>query len=257
MKKALRCFFQRRVFIPLSALLGLIMAAAFLLSFQPKFLIEQVAEHNPGVFFYAQTSQKVLALTLDDAPDSILTPLILDLLEKHQIQATFFIIGQHVSGNEELINRMKDSGHELGNHMVEDEASIMLSPEEFRGNLLMVEELIGPLKNPKWCRPGSGWFSPEMVQIAHDLGYRICLGSLYPFDNKLRNPDLIRQAVLARIYPGAVLVLHEGGQKREYIIPLLDSLIPELLADGYEFLTLSQLQALDENGSLQPGKPRP
>ena len=90
-----------------------------------------------------------------------------------------------------------------------------------------------------------------MVKTAHRLGYRLCLGSIYPFDNKLRNPELIRQAVMARIYPGAVLILHEGGPKRDYIIPLLDELIPDLLSEGYQFLTVSELQDFE----VQP-KPR-
>ena len=238
-------FFRRRVIIPLGLVFLLAISLGSLFSIQPKFLMHQLALSNPDVLFYVETDQKVLALTIDDAPDRSLTPAILELLEKYDVRVTFFIIGEKVPGNEDLIKRMKMAGHELGNHLVEDEASIMLSDEEFERDLLEVEKLIGPLGETKWCRPGSGWFSPDMVKTAHRFGYRLCLGSIYPFDNKLRNPELIRQAVMARIYPGAVLILHEGDPKRDYIIPLLDHLIPDLLSEGYQFLTVSELQAYE------------
>lgn len=237
----LRALLARRVYLPVSALLLILGAVSVLFWFQPRFLLRQLARRNPDVLFYVETGEKVVALTIDDAPDSTLTPAILDLLERHGIKATFFVLGSHVPGNEELIARMKAAGHELGNHMVRDEASILLSHEEFARNLISVEEKIGPLGPHKWCRPGSGWFSPDMVETAHKLGYRCCLGSIYPFDNKLRRPGMIRKMVLARIFPGAIIVLHEGQRNREYIVPLLDELIPALQARGYRFLTLSEI----------------
>ncbi len=237
--------FRRRVLLPSGAVLLVVLVVGALFWFQPRFLLRQLASHNPGVLFYAETDRQVLALTIDDAPDSNLTPLILDVLAEHDVRATFFVLGRNIPGNEDLIGRMKTGGHELGNHFSQDEATIMLSDEEFARQLLAVEEMIGPLGETKWCRPGSGWFSPDMVKIAHGLGYRCCLGSIYPFDNKLRQPEWIRQTVLDRIYPGAVLVLHEGGRERDYIVELLDELIPELKAAGFEFLTLSELVTLD------------
>lgn len=245
MKKTVAFIFRPRILIPLALALGLTTGLGSLFSCQPKFVTRQLASYNPEVLFYVETDQKVLALTIDDAPSKKLTPAILKLFEKYDIQATFFVIGNQAAGNEPLIKLMKDAGHELGNHMVADEASINLSDKEFERNLLEVEKIIGPLGENKWCRPGSGWFSPDMVKIAHRLGYRCCLGSIYPFDNKVRNPHLIHQLVMARIYPGSILVLHEGDAERDYIIPLLEVLIPDLLAQGYEFLTVSELQDLE------------
>lgn len=245
MKLDLKSLFRPRITIPVAGVFLVVVVVGGLFWFQPRFLLRQLANRNPEVLFYARTDQKVLALTIDDAPDSTLSPLILDLLAEHQVPATFFILGGNIAGNEALIGRMKAEGHELGNHLAQDEASIMLSDEEFGEQLLAVEQMIGPLGETKWCRPGSGWFSPEMVKIAHGLGYRICLGSIYPFDNKLRQPNWIRETVLDRIYPGAILILHEGGRDRDYIVPLLKELIPELKAKGYRFLTLSEIQKLD------------
>ncbi len=243
--------FRRRVLIPAGILLLITLVGGGLFIRQPKFLVRQLSAQNPHVLFYVETREKVLALTIDDAPSRLLTPALLDLLDEHEVPATFFVIGSKVHGNEDLISRIKGAGHELGNHMVQDEASILLSDTEFEQNLIAVEEMIGPLGEKKWCRPGSGWFSPDMVKIARRLGYRCCLGSVYPFDNMVRQPEVIRQAVLAQVYPGAILVLHEGGPDRDYIVPLLAELIPDLKGRGYRFMTVSQMQML---GNEQRGQ---
>jgi peptidoglycan/xylan/chitin deacetylase (PgdA/CDA1 family) len=246
MKAVTKFLFRRRIYLPSAGILLVALVIGALFWFQPRFLLHQLASRNPEVLFYVETEEMVLALTIDDAPDSSLTPRILDLLAEHQVKATFFVLGQHIGGNEDLIARMKAAGHELGNHLTRDEATILLTDEEFAQQLRTVAKQIGPFGETKWCRPGSGWFSPDMVKIAHDQGYRCCLGSIYPFDNKLRRPEWIRRMVMDRVFPGAVIVLHEGGPERDYIVPLLDELIPELKAAGYEFLTLSEIQALDQ-----------
>ncbi len=245
MNKVAKLLLRRRVTVPSGGILLVALVVGALFWFQPRFLLRELAERNPSVLFYVETEQKVLALTIDDAPDSVLTPLILDVLAEHQVPATFFVLGQNITGNEDLIARMKAEGHELGNHLGRDEASIMLSDKEFEQQLLAVEQMIGPLGDQKWCRPGSGWFSPDMVKVAHDVGYRCCLGSIYPFDNKLRRPGWIHSEVMDRVFPGAIVILHEGGPDRDYVVPLLEELIPDLKAAGYEFLTLSGIEALD------------
>lgn len=246
MKSVTKFLFRRRIYLPSTGILLIALVVGALFWFQPRFLLRELADRNPEVLFYVETDQKVLALTIDDAPDCSLTPRILDVLAKHQVKVTFFVLGQHIGGNEDLITRMKDAGHELGNHLTRDEATILLTDEEFAQQLKDVARQIGPFGETKWCRPGSGWFSPDMVKIAHDQGYRCCLGSIYPFDNKLRKPELIKQMITERVYPGAIIVLHEGGPERQYVVPLLDELLPELKAAGYEFLTLSEIQALDQ-----------
>jgi peptidoglycan/xylan/chitin deacetylase (PgdA/CDA1 family) len=236
---------RRRVVLPSGGVLVVALVAGALFWFQPRFLLKVLSDRNPDVLFYVETDRPVLALTIDDAPSDSLTSAILDILERHDVRATFFLIGDRLAGREDVIARMKAHGHELGNHMARDEASILLTDEEFAAQLLAVEEKIGPLEGTKWCRPGSGWFSPGMVKIAHDRGYRCCLGSIYPFDNKLRHKGLILDTVLDRIFPGSILILHEGGPEREYILPLLEDLLPAVKARGYEFLTLSELEALE------------
>jgi len=234
---------RRRVVTLVAVALLLFSLVSSLTLFQPEFLREQLADRNPDVLFYHETQDRVIALTIDDAPDSLLTPALLDLFAAEEVDVTFFVIGERVAGNESLLERMRAEGHEIGNHMMKDSASIMLSEEQFLTNLLAAEQVIGLTDRPKWWRPASGWFSPDMLRIARDNGYRACLGSLYPFDNKIRQPRIISWIVRHRVHPGAVLVLHEGGRQRDYVVPLLKELIPQLKAAGYRFVTVSQLVA--------------
>jgi len=240
-----RFLLRPAVLWPLGAVFLSVLALLSLLWFQPRFLLDQLASRNPDVFFFADTDSLAVALTIDDVPDPDLMPRVLEILARHDVRVTFFVLGEKVSGNENLIADMKTAGHELGNHLARDEASVMLTNEEFAQQLRDVEKIIGPLEDPKWCRPGSGWFTPGMVEVARREGYRFCLGSIYPLDNKLRRPGFIRRTVLDRVFPGAVLILHAGGPDRSYLLELLDGLLPAVREQGYTFLTVSELSRLE------------
>ena len=246
MKRVFNSLIRPKVLWPIGVLSSILLAMFVLLVAQPRFMTRQMARQNPDVLFYVETETKSIALTIDDAPSTLLTSSILKILDENSIKSTFFVIGDKVSGKGELIKRMKDSGHELGNHLAHDEASIQLSEAEFEKNLLDVEKLIGPQPGSKWFRPGSGWFTTGMLENAQKLGYRCCLGSIYPFDNKIRNPELIFQIIKANIQPGDILILHEGNAERLYILPVLEKLIPALKAEGYQFLTVSELDQLNK-----------
>lgn len=241
-----RRFLVRPVVLwPTGLVLGAALALLALLWFQPRFLLSGLARHHPDVLFYVETDSLAVALTIDDAPDPELTPRVLEVLARHGVRATFFVLGEEAAGHEGLVTAIRGAGHELGNHLYRDEPSIGLTDEEFVRQLREVEALIGPLTEPKWARPGSGWFSPGMVRLAAREGYRLVLGAVYPYDNKLRRPGWIHRTVIDRVFPGAILILHEGGPERGYVVELLDSLVPALKAEGYTFLTLTEMARLE------------
>lgn len=103
-----------------SAVLSLIAV----LFFQPRYLLSIVTFLFPGVVYFAETDKQLIALTIDDGPDPITTPKILEVLERYGAHATFFIISNRVKGNEALVERMVSYGHELANHLTEDKPSI-------------------------------------------------------------------------------------------------------------------------------------
>ncbi len=233
-----------------AGVLALGLATAALLYFLPRPLLHAVAWANPAVLFYVETERPVLALTLDDGPDSIVTPQILDLLAAHGVHATFFLIGDRVPGNEALLARMRAEGHELANHMAHDEASIGLAPAEFMHQLAEVDSLIAGEDGTAshWIRPGGGWFNDRMVEQLETEGYRLALGSVYPHDLVLKSPALIADFILERSFPGGVIILHDGDGDPARTLAVLERVLPVLIARGYRFLTLTQMAALDANG---------
>ena len=127
------------------------------LMFKPSWLINRLSAHTPEVLYSVQTQESILALTIDDGPDPSTTPRILDLLLDYDARATFFLLSDRIPGNEALVQRIVDEGHEIGNHLTDDQPSIRLSADEFEGRLLHAQEPLSQFGEVRWFRPGSGW----------------------------------------------------------------------------------------------------
>ncbi|MFC1731280.1 polysaccharide deacetylase family protein, partial [candidate division KSB1 bacterium] len=222
-------------------------AALFLAGCQPRFMLSIVSTMSPDVLYYTITSEKVAALTIDDGPHPEITPKILDVLKKHDVRATFFLVGERIDGCEEIIERMRREGHELGNHLEREKRSVSLSREEFGRQLLSVDAKIYTADDTvKWFRPGSGWYSPRMVRQARIYGYRTVLASVYPYDTRLRSVKLISYYVRKNIFPGSIIVLHDGKDNRRHIIDVLDHILPALKKRGYRIVTVGELVRLTD-----------
>jgi len=229
-------------------MLALVIGLPLLLIFPPRPLMRAFAEAHPEVLFYVETDRQVVALTLDDGPNPQVTPQILDLLADHDARATFFLLGDQVEGNEDLRDRMRAEGHELGNHLFEDQVSLNLSPQNFEHQLMRTDSLLSygaGNASGKWLRPGSGWFNDRMVEQSAEHGYRLALGSVYPHDLLLQSPKLISDYILSRAYAGSVLILHDGDDNSERTLAVLRRVLPLLKQRGFEFITLSELSALE------------
>ena len=228
--------------------IGIISVLIFIY-FQPLFAVRWLAGRNARVLYFVDTKAKVVALTIDDAPHPIVTPRILDVLKEYSAHATFFLIGRNIKGNEHLLNRMRRDGHELGNHLSEDAASIRLSSEEFEHQLLEVDKMINPDGPQKWFRPGSGFYNNRMLKQAEAHGYRCALGSVYPHDTIVRSTWIISTFITNKIFPGAIIVIHEGKKDRIRSVEVLKRVLPELQRLGYKVVTVSQLIAVEPSSS--------
>jgi peptidoglycan/xylan/chitin deacetylase (PgdA/CDA1 family) len=206
-------------------------------------LLEQSTSDD--VLFHVDTKQKVVALTIDDAPHPELTADILDVLAEYAVPATFFIIGDQVAGNEELMRRIGREGHELGNHLMHDERSILLGADEFNRQLLAAHALIRPFGPVRWFRPGSGFYNERMLAQIRPFGYRCVLGSIYPYDAHLQSVDFASSYILGNTQRGAIIILHDGGPARAATPEILRRIVPALRKRRYRFLTLSQLTQLE------------
>lgn len=185
-----------------------------------------------------------MALTIDDGPDPVTTPAILDVLQRNGAHATFFIITGRVPGNEGLLRRMVAGDHELGNHLLRDEPSIKLSPEEFERQLLDSHAVLSELAAIRWFRPGSGKYDARMLATLEKHGYRCALGSVYPFDPQIRWSWFSRRFILSTVQAGSVVILHDWGSKGKRTLKTLSKVLPALRNRGFRIVTLTELEAL-------------
>jgi peptidoglycan/xylan/chitin deacetylase (PgdA/CDA1 family) len=210
----------------------------------PRWLVPRIAARSPRCLYTVPTRERVVALTLDDGPDAAHTRALLDVLREHDARATFFLISSRVAGNEPLVEALVSEGHEIGNHLTRDEASIRLPPDAFAAAAEEAGRVLGEFGPVRWLRPASGFYDGEMLDAIARAGYRCALGSIYPYDPHLPWPDLSAGYVLANARPGAVIVLHEGGDRSRRTIETLRRVLPTLRARGYRVVTLSELAGL-------------
>lgn len=225
------------------AVLLLVGAVLWTLVRPSDWLLSRISHLEPGVVFRVDTGERVIALTIDDAPHPEVTPRILPVLRAHGARATFFIIGSHAEAHPELVDAIRSDGHELANHLFTDHLSAALTDEEFTDELQRTDRLIQPLGSPRWCRPGSGVITRRIAGIMRRNGYTPVAATAYPVDLRTRVGLTVRQ-FLANVRPGAVLVLHDGGPQRRDTIEVLEQVLPRLDALGYRATTLGELSRL-------------
>ena len=207
----------------------------------PKPLVYRLAYHSPNVLYFAKTKEKIIALTIDDSPHSVVTPKILDVLAEHQVPATFFLIGERVASNEEIVRQIVSEGHEIGNHHMQDRPSIKLSEAEFERQLLEADEILSDFAQVKWFRPASAWFNQRMLRQLEKYNYKCALGSVYPYDAAIHNVTFLSNYILDNVFPGAIIILHDGTLERKVTVDVLKQIIPKLKSHGYRFVTLTEL----------------
>lgn len=218
-----------------------------LLFYRPRYLRRLL--HSDGsagkVLYHINTEEKVVALTIDDGPHPEITPQLLDILHLYDVPATFFLLGNNVNGHEDLVRRMIQEGHEIGNHMLDDQRSLFLPAAEFDRQLLAAHDLLSRFGPVRWYRPGSGLYDQRMLKAANHLGYQVALASVYPYDAQIPGQidatQFVSSYVIANTTPGAIIVLHDGEDERARIVEILTEVIPQLKTDGYRFVTLSEL----------------
>ncbi len=232
---------RRRGNVVLSGALVVVATVLFSASFEQRWIARALSEISPEVLYFVDTERTAVALTIDDGPDPEATPAILDVLEQHGAHATFFLITERVPGNEALVRRILDEGHEIGNHMTREEPSIVLSAERFERELRAAHEVLTDFAPQRWFRPGSGYFDQQMLDAAKRLGYTTVLGSAYPLDSEIPSAPFAARHILANIGPGSIIVLHDVGERGLRTAATLAAILPELEARGFQVTTLSKL----------------
>ena len=205
--------------------------------------IEELAQYN--AFFAEDTEEKKIYLTFDAGFENGNTPAILDALKKHQAPATFFVVGNFISENKDLIKRMETEGHIVGNHtMTHPDMSKISTKESFQKELSDVEKIYREITGKemtKFYRPPQGIYSTQNLSMARELGYHTFFWSLAYVDWYQDNQPDPQEAIAKltkRIHPGAIVLLHSTSSTNAQI---LDELLDKWEEMGYSFHSLNEL----------------
>ena len=195
--------------------------------------------------YLGDTSKKVIYLTFDAGYENGCTAKILDVLKAHNAPAAFFLVGNYIEDNADLVRRMVDEGHIVGNHTLHHYDMSKLSEKDaFSAELKGVEDIFRSVTGkelPKFYRPPQGIYSEKNLQMAKELGYRTVFWSLAYVDwNNDAQPtkEAAFGKLLPRIHNGAVVLLHSTSQTNARI---LDELLTKWEGMGYTFAPVDQL----------------
>ena len=197
--------------------------------------------------YLGDTTQKVLYLTFDSGYENGSTEKILDVLKKHNAPAAFFLVGNYIEKNADLVRRMVQEGHIVGNHTMHHlDMSKLSDKAAFTKELQDLETLFKETTGkdlPKFYRPPQGIYSQENLQMAKELGYKTVFWSLAYVDWKNDAQPTKEQAfskLLPRTHNGAVVLLHSTSSTNAEI---LDELLTKWESSGYRFAPINELFA--------------
>ena len=226
------------------ALLALLAIGCLVATCGPRVVSRVAPVVHPGCLYDVRVGARgraLVALTIDDSPDPVGTPAILDTLRAYGGRATFFVITNQIPEAGPVMERIRREGHEIGNHFTSDRPTILLDSITFEADLARADSVLRPFGPVRWARPGSGWYTARMVRSMKRAGYRCALGTVYPMDGSLGWPWFSTRFVLAHARPGSVIVLHDRGERARRTAQVLGSVLREFRARGYEVVTLSEL----------------
>jgi peptidoglycan-N-acetylglucosamine deacetylase len=211
---------------------------------------------KPATYTQAHVDQPYIAMTFDDGPSAENTSRLLEMLKQRDIKATFFLIGQNVASNPDLVRRILAEGHEIGNHSWTHPQLSKLSDQKVTAEITKTQDAIKEASGftPTLLRPPYGAITPRQREwIENQFGLSIILWSVDPFDWKRPGASVITQRILSQARPGAIILSHDIHKQTVDAMP---ATLDGLMRKGFKFVTVSQLIALNKpKEALPAGKP--
>ena len=184
-----------------------------------------------------QNEKKTVALTFDDGPHCLYTERLLDGLKERNVKATFFLVGENIEYNEDLVKRMADEGHLIGNHTDSHAQLTQLSVKEALNEIEKTNERICRITGQEvdYIRPPYGCWSDELEEA---VDMEVALWNVDPEDWKNKDTEKVVEEVEKYVDDGSVILMHDiFGTSVDAALELID----HLKADGYEFVTVEEL----------------
>jgi len=200
----------------------------------------------PKCLWSGDPNSKAIALTFDDGPHPQYTPELLAVLDRYNIKASFFWLGVCVNRNPAIAKTICDRGHWIGLHSYDHRNFPMLSPTELQQSLEKTQAAIRSACNlqpsqVRDVRPPNGFFTPETLNLLRQWNYRPVMWSVVPEDWVRPGVATVVQRVLQQVQNGSLIVLHDGACGGQDVAATVQSLIPQLLQQGYHFVTVDTL----------------
>lgn len=204
---------------------------------------KKVLESNEGICL-GNNEKKYIYLTFDEGYEAGYTEAILETLKNNDVKATFFITAHYVNTQEELVQKMIDEGHIVGNHTVNHKSMPDLSDEQIKTEILELHQTIYEKfgYEMKYIRPPMGEFSERTLQITNSLWYRTVMWSFAYEDwneDKQPNEEEAKEKIINNLHNGEIMLLHGNSKTNTNI---LDSIIKTARKMGYEFKSLDEFE---------------
>jgi peptidoglycan/xylan/chitin deacetylase (PgdA/CDA1 family) len=191
-------------------------------------------------------TQPVVAMTFDDGPHPSLTPKLLDILKERNIKCTFFLIGQNVKAYPQIVRRIIAEGHEIGAHTYTHCSLTSRSDAQIRSELQRSEEVLMTAANyrPQLIRPPYGAINTRIKQLMFsEFGYSTIMWSVDPQDWRRPGVSVVTSRLVSGARPGAIMLAHDIHPPTIQAVP---AMFDQLLAKGYQFVTVSQLMNMEK-----------
>jgi peptidoglycan-N-acetylglucosamine deacetylase len=206
---------------------------------EPREHDDDVPEYHTNLWRQPPPVDRVVYLTFDDGPHSTWTPQVLDILKDYDASATFFVLGENAAKHPDLIERIADEGHTIGNHSYNHASMAGMSFSQFQWQVQATENAVG--KHMSSClRPPYGAMDGNTRTFAGVLGYEIVTWDIDPLDWQQPGAGIIADRVVHETRPGSIVLLHDGGTNRAQTVQALRLIMQRLSDQGYRFEALCQ-----------------
>ncbi|MDD4312610.1 MAG: polysaccharide deacetylase family protein [Eubacteriales bacterium] len=219
-----------------------------------------LAEHPPAdgdietamTFLTIDPEKKIIALTFDDGPSNQNTNRILDVLEQYHARATFFVIGKRIADRTEVIARAISLGCEIGSHTWGHSNFTNYPKSALVDSLEKTDEAMVSNFNYHMTlfRPPYASINKDIENVSKDMGYTMILWSGSSHDWSIKNADKIYKNTFHCAADGAIVLFHDIY---DFTADAIEKIVPDLISQGYQLVTISELIALDEN-PVSPGE---
>lgn len=202
---------------------------------------KELLEKYQGIYCGNPNDQKIY-LTFDEGYENGYTPQILDALKEANVKAAFFITGDYLRRNPELVHRMVREGHIVGNHTDNHPSLPTVSDEKLKKEIASLSAAFSELTGGQmsFLRPPMGEYSERTLELTHAMGYRNVFWTVAfaDWEPNAGSPEENLNRVLTRLHPGAVVLLHAVNKANSEMLP---TLIQKCRDQGYQFATLDQI----------------